>query len=277
MKTLLAVHRAERYSPNSIDRDRAIICAVADRLAVAGFAVSHVGEDSLPPAVTADAIISMARSHRALDILSAAAGTGVTVVNRPDAVMKATRSGIDALMRTYGLPAAPPDGCDGYWLKRGDEAAQERGDVVFAADKAERDAALARFAERGVADVVVTAHVTGDLVKFYGVAGTGFFRTYYPAEGGFSKFGDESVNGVPHGYAFSAASLQTAAERLASLTRLDVYGGDCVVKADGSFAIIDFNDWPSFSRCRAEAADAVAGLVTRRACRHAAGRYGVII
>lgn len=263
MKTLLAVHRAERYSPNSVDRDRAIINAVAERLAGGGFSVSHVGEDSLTSGVTADAVISMARSRRALALLSDIEASGRVVVNRPEAVLSATRSGIDRLMRAGGLPAAPVEGDHGYWLKRGDEAAQTAGDVVFAPDKAARDAALARFAARGVADVVVTAHVVGDLVKFYGVARTGFFRTYYPAADGFTKFGDEAVNGKPCGYAFDADALHADAERLAALTGLDVYGGDCIVRADGSYAIIDFNDWPSFARCRDEAADAVAKLVFR--------------
>ena len=37
-----------------------------------------------------------------------------------------------------------------------------------------------------------------------------------------------------------------------------IYGGDAVVRRDGSFCMIDFNDWPSFSRCREEAALAIA-------------------
>ena len=40
-----------------------------------------------------------------------------------------------------------------------------------------------------------------------------------------------------------------------------IYGGDCIVRCDGSYAIIDFNDWPSFSVCRQAAARAIAKLV----------------
>ena len=50
------------------------------------------------------------------------------------------------------------------------------------------------------------------------------------------------------------------ATRLAGLLGLEVYGGDCIVRQDGTFAIIDFNDWPSFSRCRNDAAKAIASL-----------------
>jgi len=40
-----------------------------------------------------------------------------------------------------------------------------------------------------------------------------------------------------------------------------VYGGDAIVQADGSFYIIDFNDWPSFSPCVNAAAEAISQLI----------------
>ena len=55
--------------------------------------------------------------------------------------------------------------------------------------------------------------------------------------------------------------LQREVLRLAAALGVSVYGGDAIVRADGSFCLIDFNDWPSFSRCREEAADAIASLV----------------
>ena len=79
-----------------------------------------------------------------------------------------------------------------------------------------------------------------------------------------SKFDNELVNGKAKHYPFHEGSLCRDAERLASLVGTDIYGGDCIVRSDGSYAIIDFNDFPSFSRCRDEAAEAIAGLVARR-------------
>ena len=40
-----------------------------------------------------------------------------------------------------------------------------------------------------------------------------------------------------------------------------IYGGDCIIDADGSMQIIDFNDWPSFAPCRNEAAPYIAKCV----------------
>ena len=51
------------------------------------------------------------------------------------------------------------------------------------------------------------------------------------------------------------------AETVSALTGVDIYGGDAIVREDGGFCLIDFNDWPSFSRCRAEAAQAVCDLI----------------
>ena len=41
-------------------------------------------------------------------------------------------------------------------------------------------------------------------------------------------------------------------------------GGDLIIGHDGVARLIDLNDWPSFSACRSEAADAIAKLVTKR-------------
>ena len=114
--------------------------------------------------------------------------------------------------------------------------------------------------DRGVTDFVVSAHVVGDLVKFYGVGQRRFFRYYYPTDDGQSKFGDECRNGVACHYPFDEEALRYEAERLAEAVGVSIYGGDAIVRADGSFCLIDFNDWPSFSRCREEAAEEIVKL-----------------
>ena len=126
------------------------------------------------------------------------------------------------------------------------------------------EAGIRRFRERGIDSYTVSAHVRGDLVKFYGVKGTGFFRHYYPTDDGQTKFGDEQHNGAACHHPFDVENLRREAERLAEATGVAVYGGDCIVREDGSWCMIDFNDWPSFSRCREEAAAAIVRLVEHR-------------
>lgn len=272
---LISIYRAERYSPNSVERDKAIMDAVCEKLSTR-YNIYKTREEDIetegmplmlrladthqPHSGAPLLVLSMARSRKALDILTQMEAEGARVINRAQAVLNATRTVIDRMMRENDIPCAPLHGDNGWWIKRGDEAAQEKGDVRFAADDRERDATIEEFHKRGITDIVTTAHVRGDLVKFYGVTGTAFFHTTYPTDGGFSKFGDETRNGTSSHTPFDIAALHGDASRLAQLTGIEVYGGDCIVRSDGSYAIIDFNDWPSFSVCRHDAAEAIATI-----------------
>ena len=258
----ISIYRAERFSPNSIDRDKAIMDAVADikhcDLRIREEEIARYTDDIS----NAGLILSMARGSEALAILQSAERSTI-VVNNATSLVNCSRSRIESLMRDNNIPAAPLDGNAGWWIKRGDQAAQTCGDVRFAATANERDAIIGGFHARGIHDLVVTAHVEGDLLKFYGVADTDFFHTCYPTDGSFSKFGDEKLNGNALHTPFCRNALHTDATRLARLTGIMIYGGDCIVRADGSYAIIDFNDWPSFSACRRESAEAIAGLTNK--------------
>lgn len=254
---VLAITRAERYSPHSVDKDRAILEAVTHRLKDKGCEVSIIDEDAVVGAAP-DLILTMGRQPETLAWLKT---VDAEVINSPEGVENCTRSRLQTIMERIGTPMPPKEGADGYWLKRGDAAAQESDDVMFAPDKKELEAAVRRMQQRGITDYQVSAHVVGDLVKFYGVGKGRFFRYYYPTDDGETKFGDESKNGTAHHYPFQEERLRHEVERLAEAVGVSIYGGDAIIRADGSFCLIDFNDWPSFSRCREEAAEAIAALV----------------
>lgn len=261
---VVGVRRALRFSPNNEENDLAILRAVVSPLG--GIIVSEDSE-RLPSALhSADVVLSMARTSAALTLLDEAASRGAQVINPAEGVRHCNRNALYRLARQAGVPIPPADGEDGFWLKRADAAAQTRGDIVFCANRHTLQQAITAFHKRGVTDYLVQAHLCGDLVKFYGVLGTGFFRTFYPGDVGRSKFGDEVRNGRPQHYPFSVSALQTVAERLASATQCLVYGGDAIIGASGDFFLIDFNDWPSFSLCRTDAAAAIRQLVSS-SCR----------
>ena len=73
----------------------------------------------------------------------------------------------------------------------------------------------------------------GRTVKFYGVRGTSFFR-------GFAADGSDLGPRPP--------AWRELAERAAAALGLAIYGGDLVVGEAGGPALVDVNDWPSFSR-----------------------------
>lgn len=270
---VVGIRRAQRFSPNSVERDAAICQAVADCLGRQGYDVSLHAEEAFTPSLAqgAAAVFSMARGT---ETVAALERLSTPVVNPVAGLRNARRGDMTRIFAEAGIPmprswmvrtdGTLPDADCPCWLKRTDECAQASGDVVYAHGRDELAAAMRRFADRGLREAVVCEHLPGDLVKFYGVKGTGFFEYYYPTAGdGFSKFGLERHNGAARFYAFDAAALAATADRAASLLNLPVYGGDCIVGADGGVRLIDFNDWPSFSRCCDRAAEAITSVIIK--------------
>ena len=267
-KTLL-IQRAACYSPNSEEKDLAILQEVgcffddAKIISEGEFVENFSTDNQLISAESVGAvsvyyqIISMARSPKALDCLEQLEQGGIRVLNPSVGIRACQRSNIDKVMRENDLPLPPDKGDDGYWVKRADASAQSKEDVCFCHDWSEVEKIKSIFMQRGITDVVTQAHVKGDVVKFYGVEGTGFFRYYYSGDDTETKFGDEERNGKPQYYSFSSSNLQADAEKLACLLQTPIYGGDAIVREDGCYVIIDFNDFPSFSKCRKEAAKAI--------------------
>ena len=267
-KTLL-IQRAACYSPNSEEKDLAVLQEVSSLLDhptiireddfVNRFSTYNqsVSSESVESVNVYCQIISMARSPKALDCLEQLEQSGIRVLNPSVGVRACQKSNVDKVMRENYLPLPPDKGDDGYWVKRADTTAQSKEDVCFCHDWSEVEKIKSTFMQRGITDVVTQAHVKGDVVKFYGVESTGFFRYYYSGDDTETKFGDEERNGKPQYYPFSSSDLQTDAEKVACLLQTPIYGGDAIIHEDGSYVIIDFNDFPSFSKCRKEAAKAI--------------------
>lgn len=271
---MLLIQRARRYSPHSEEKDRFILEAVGRLLgkvdivgeeALETFLQSHerVGENLSKTGVPTERclILSMGRAPQTLDYLSTLEEKGVCVLNPTAGVRACQRSNIERVMRENHLPLPPSEGEKGYWLKRGDQSAETQEDVCYCANRVELELAKERFQQRGIVEFMVQAHVEGDLIKFYGVEGTNFFRCFYPCDDGETKFGAEQRNGISHHFNYSKGQLQHDAERLSRLLQTPIYGGDAIIRADGTYVIIDFNDWPSYSRCRQEAAQAIVERV----------------
>lgn len=257
---IIAVRRDNKFSPNSVEKDKAILQTVCDRLQ---HDVVMIDEGKLDADDEADVFLSMARLPETLTLLKAKEADGALVINSAYGVEKCGRERLDALMRDNNIPVPPSEGKFGYWLKRGDASAQLKSDVVYCENREKLATKEAEFVVRGITNWIVQAHVPGDLVKFYAVKG-GFFKYFYPSDDGEFKFGDEKFNGYAHHYAFDETLLKFTADKVAHLTGIDVYGGDAIIMENGDFYIIDFNDWPSFSRCRDIAADAIAKLTVKK-------------
>lgn len=216
----------------------------------------------------------MARDRATVNRLKELEDKGALVVNSAYGIDNCVRKEMTELLIANGVPhpesfIIPTDGAftpDVFpcWIKRGNSHAIVKEDVVYVECKEEAEHVMADFRRRGIPVAVVNEHLVGDLVKFYGVLGTDFFYTFYPSEQSHSKFGLEAINGETRGYPFDVKKLQEYGNRAATALDVPIYGGDCVVSKTGEIRIIDFNDWPSFARCREEAAPKIAECIYNR-------------
>lgn len=222
-RDILFVLRDKRFCKGRNDDDK-IARSVGECLQSQGYSVTYTDESELSPSLlslTWHSVLSMARSREALDTLS---GSAAPVINTTEAVTGVSRRRDDG--------ATAP-----CWVKRSGYT-QDPRDVVFAQTEDERLRVIAEMHSRGIDDIVCQRHHEGREVKFYGVAG----RFFHPS-------------GLP--------VLQAAAESAANAAGLVIYGGDAILLREhpqtaSDIAVIDLNDWPSFSRCREEAAQHIA-------------------
>ncbi|MDR1781154.1 MAG: hypothetical protein LBR50_10590 [Tannerella sp.] len=279
-KVLAGIRRGNEFSPNHIGNDAAIFALTVKHLRSKGYTVNEYIETDLQTRMLdEDAVFSMARDIKSVRALKAIEDGGRMVVNSGYGVENCTREKMTRLLLANDI-AHPrsifvatdsdaetmlaDEGFNDCWIKRGDFHAIHREDVTYARNPEEAKSIIREFAIRGIETAVVNEHLVGDLVKFYGVAGTGFFYWFYPTNcgGQHTKFGNEQINGVAREFPFDVAHLQQLCERSANILNVRIYGGDCIVAENGVVRLIDFNDWPSFAPCRDLAAPYIADCIS---------------
>lgn len=270
----LGISRSKVFSPNSEGKDMLILHAVGEELQQKGVEVSFLPENELLSSSLekVDVVFSMGRDLRTVECLELFEKEGGLVVNPSAGIRNSERFQLSKLFLQEGIPTPRtvllqhiPEQADSawpypVWIKRGDGCAQVKADVQLLQNTCEANIALADFRKRGIDCAVVSEHLKGDLVKFYGVQDTPFFSWNYP-DVSKTKFGLEEKNGPVQGYSFHVDKMKEICDEAAKILQIPVYGGDCIVSADGSFKIIDFNDWPSFSSCREDAARAIVSFI----------------
>ncbi len=271
----VGIYREPEFSPGKVEADAAIIDAVLAELRQEGLqteamaASRFVTEGLATPALA----LAMCQGERALSRLAAAEKAGAVVLNSALAIRNCYRDLLGAGLTHAGVPT--PEGAvvrtaepldlkplraldlsAPMYVKRGDLHALGPHDVRRVEGLEQLEATLLRFARRNVPLVYVQQEAVGEVVKFYGVGGSEYFAAIPEAEGFVT---DASKRALSRSAAAAAAALG-----------LEVWGGDAVMHGD-RYSIIDFNDWPSFSRVRAEAARAIARRALRLMRRHEIG------
>lgn len=286
-RRVLCLARHPAHSPHFEAADAAILHATANALQVAGYHVTTCGEEALPAALEDyDVIVHMARQTDTLQRLSRLHRP--LVVNDPRAVLNVSKSRelTFSLLQAAGIDVPrfwaydPEDDemfqCDKplqsllpAWVKGTRPTGAQAGDVTYVDTPLAADTCVLRLCSERVPDIIVMEHVEGDLLKVYAVADgdTCTLFTRYPQETGHSKFGvAETHNPAPQHYTYSSEVLRTLLVQVAHTLSLSVFGVDVIVTPAGRLVVIDVNDWPSFSSCRDEAAQAIL-LSVDHACR----------
>ncbi|MDR0995472.1 MAG: hypothetical protein LBL81_04185 [Tannerella sp.] len=272
--TIAGIRRGSKFSPNHVGNDAAIFQLTALELRRLGCQVNEYAEDELLEGhLREENLFDMARDKHSVRLLKQYEDEGRRVVNSGYGIENCTRERMTRLLLENGIPhprslilptnadpcrALEAAGLENCWIKRGDFHAIHREDVTYVRNREEAQGILEEYAIRGIRSAVVNEHLVGDLVKFYGVAGTDFFYWFYPSSGGHSKFGLEQINGNARGIPFDEPALQALCDRAARILGVVIYGGDCIVAEDSRVRLIDFNDWPSFAPCREAAAPCIA-------------------
>lgn len=277
--TIAGIQRYTLFSPNHVGNDAAIFTATADLLREAGYKVNiYTEQEFLANDLEEKYVFTMLRDEKSVQRLAELEAGGVKAVNSSSGIRNCVREQMTDLLLKNNIPYPDSvilntgDKVSEYtsgkrigscWIKRGDFHAIHKEDVTYIRKPEEIREVMAEYALRGIDRVVINDHLHGDLIKFYGVAGTDFFHWFYPFDRQHSKFGHEDINGKPVGIDFSVDSLKDICNAAADVLEVAVYGGDCIVSPDGVIRIIDFNDWPSFAPCREEASCAIAETIER--------------
>ncbi|HKI96043.1 MAG TPA: hypothetical protein VJ992_12225 [Gemmatimonadales bacterium] len=267
---LVAVYRSPSYSPlqhrvnDTAILDATVACLSAGMTEVIKTSEREVEQGYLP---AADLYLNMCQGSLAAEQLMPLEADGAVVVNRPSSALACHRhrlvsrlgDGRLSFPRTLVLSSSAQltqrdlarvaGDQPKVWIKRGDVHAERPEDVV-AVPRDEAPAAVASFRERGIPWIALQEHVSGPIVKFYGVADGRFFR-WYAADAG-------SAGPRPP---IAEDRLKALAFDAGAILGLEVFGGDVAFPEPDRPVLIDINDWPSFAPYRDAAAQAIAAYV----------------
>ena len=282
---IAGIMRAGAYSPNHIGNDAAIFNAAAEQLRKRGYVVNIYSEEQFKlNEIKENVILNMCREQSSIAKLQQLEDQGKLVINSGYGIENCTRERMTRILLGNNIPypdslivdtneAIKPllkkSGFQSCWIKRGDFHDMHKEDVSYVRHPEEAQEVLQEYFLRGIKRAVINVHLTGDLVKFYGVRGTPFFFWFYPFDEGHSKYGHEAINGKSQGIKFNLKEMKNICQRAAEELNVVIYGGDCIVSPEGEMRIIDFNDWPSFAPCRNEAAPHIAKAVISLIKAHA--------
>lgn len=274
---IAGVMRSGVFSPNHIGNDATIFNLVMDQLRKRGFLIDVYTEEQFATAdITQPVVVAMCREPRNIERCQRLEDEGRIVVNSGYGIENCARGRMARIFEVGALPfpetyVVDTDevvkdrlvraGFSGCWVKRADIHTQHREDVSFARHPQEAQEIVQEFFLRGIKTAIISRNAEGRLIKVYGVAGSSFFRWIDPFDAGYPRIAMPAE--AKAAMEVDTEALNRLCLRAAELLDVKIYGADCMIAPDGKISMINFNDWPSFAPCRAEAASAIARSIVK--------------
>lgn len=289
-KRILCIARDEVYSPNNVEKDAAILHAVKSILLRRGWLVEECTEKEFVENCEFDCdsqfdrVFHMSRHQQSLlqlsrfscPVLNRPASVCITAKSRSKTLSILDQQGVDvpswiSLSEESGKLTATDFLSSTFfpaWLKIMREDGVSASDVRYIEDLTSLQSEIMRIkADELVTDIVLMCHIEGELVKVYVVQGPAdekprLVKWFRPQNIGYSKFGEaESHNFIVDSIQVNEEKITALSKAIGSALKINVFGFDMIVQPDGSMRVIDVNDWPSFSMCRDDAAEAIASVI----------------
>ena len=266
---IAGIPRNPKNSPNMSNKDMQLFHKIIEELRQRGHSVEILDEnDEINKEY--DAVFHMTRTPETLEKLAKYEEKKIYVTNSVKGVINCSREKFISIFEKKNIKQPPyihvnenkPLEFPG-WLKKSEGWSCSASDVQFVASEEEYNKALATLATNGCNKAIFCKHIAGDVIKFYGIQSENFFRWYYP-DPIKTKFGLEKINGEPQKHKFSSKELRKRAMQAAEALNVNIFGGDCIITANGEIYIIDLNDFPSFSPCCDEAAKKISTSIVNR-------------
>ena len=270
---ILCVKRSKQYSPNSQNKDEQIITQVYENLFKEGFDTEIKEETQIDfNKEYYPLVISMARNPKVIKEFEKWELKGSKIINSSASCLNCYRERQIRILQHHNIPIPETQiittdnevsnlDCikhwKEFWIKRGDFQTIESIDVIKVSNKNDANEILKNYKSRGIDSAIISEHIEGDIIKFYGIRGTDFFDYSYPIKDKFNNQINTSKERIKIDEKKVVATCQKAAEVLG----LEIYGGDVAVDKNGNFYIIDMNDFPSFSPCKDKATESIIKLL----------------
>lgn len=151
------------------------------------------------------------------------------------------------------------------WVKKGEAPVHHLEDIARCRHVEEAQEILHEFFFRHISKAVVSRVVEGEKIRCYGIASAEVFHAFLPFR---TPEGDDASSALPP---VLFDEVKEVCMKAAGVLKVDVFGCDMVLDADGVCWLVNFDDWPSFAPIRREAARAIAKAVLARVRKASSG------